>query len=614
MTAADCSPLNPNAILRLAASQSPEIHRHYATRSTYLDVHSAEPPWYHVDRRAGEDRAGQFRQVWDVHRQLWSYARETHEGPVFGEGNHHWYWSGCLDGVEAQFGSGWPARRGFDAPLAVDFDLLKMHPLQVNHGVGYYNRWWPTEFYQTNWVSGPVPMTVLDRYRVQEVAYGHAGFLDGLVYSIVPLAWLEHHLLSPVMGRYTISRPVAILYDADGAWLDASAAAKLERGDANHRVRIHYENGLIVTANGSSNTWTADSWTLPAWGWVAGGAGITAGTTLRDGIVTDFANTGDTLFVNARAAIDWNLSTARQIRPGVAAFEQTGNRAFRVTYGWDVQDSLARDYTAFVHFSTDEIIHAQQDHPVSPPTTQWQPGQVVTDGPWNVTLPENLPDRDYDWLTGLYDPTDGSRVALQGVDDGTSRIRLGVLRLANAGTTLAFLVETNAPILDPTVWYEQRLNSSNLTVDFGPVRTDGSISLRREGNLWRLKTWPRHRDFTLEFSRDRFPEPIQIQGLGGAESQITPMPLGSHWRLPLNGSIEYQWIQLPPELSVVWSNDTVRIAWPASVAGYTLETTSDLVPPANWNRVTNSVLHADGTLSVVLLPLGSQQFLRLKLL
>ena len=96
----------PNAILRLATTQSPEIQQRYNTRANYLDVHSAEAPWFHVDDRAGEVGAGQLSRVWDVHRELWAYERTTHDGPVLGEGNRHFYWSGCLDGVEAQFGSG----------------------------------------------------------------------------------------------------------------------------------------------------------------------------------------------------------------------------------------------------------------------------------------------------------------------------------------------------------------------------------------------------------------------------------------------------------------------------------------------------------------------------
>jgi hypothetical protein len=72
--------------------------------------------------------------------------------------------------VEAQFGSGWPGNGGFTAPLTVDFDSFKIHPLQFNDGAGYYSRWWPSGDYPSNW-AGPVPMVVLDRYRMQEVAY-----------------------------------------------------------------------------------------------------------------------------------------------------------------------------------------------------------------------------------------------------------------------------------------------------------------------------------------------------------------------------------------------------------------------------------------------------------
>lgn len=537
--------VKPNAILPLAATQSPEIHRRYRTEANYLDVHSAVPPWFHVDERAAEAGAGQFSRVWDIHRQLWAYERDMHGGPVFGEGNNHWYWSGCLDGVEAQFGSGWPGNGGFTAPLAVDFDLLKIHPLQFNHGMGYYSRWWPTESYATNW-AGPAPMVVLDRYRMQEVAYGHAGFLDSSVYANIPLAWLEHHLLSPVMARYATARPLEILYETKGAWLDATAMAKLDSRGASDHVRIRYDNGLTVTVNNASNAFAAGTWLLPDLGWVAEGAGVTAGTTLRDGVITDFADTGATLFLNARAATDWNLSGHRRVQPGVASFQPTGSRAFRVTYRWEVQDRLAKDYHCFVHFCTNGAIRAQQDHPISSPASQWQPSQTVSDGPWNITLPGSLPDGDYDWLIGLVDLDDGSRVSLQGADDGTSRIRLGVLRLANDGALLSFVAETNASPFDPAAWYSQHLNHSNRVVDFRDARTDGSVWLRREGNVWLLKTWPRERNFTLEFSRQRFGQPAKVQCVGGAASEVIPVQTGSRWRLPLNGAMEYRWTNSTP--------------------------------------------------------------------
>jgi hypothetical protein len=602
----------PNAILRLAATQSPVIQQRYNTHANYLDVHSAETPWYHVDDRAGEVGAGQLSRVWDVHRQLWEYERTTHNGPVFGEGNHHFYWSGCLDGVEAQFGSGWPGNGGFTAPLAVDFDLLKIHPLQFNHGMGYYNRWWPSESFQTNWLNGPVPMIVLDRYRLQEVAYGHAGFLDATVYSMIPIAWLEHYLLSPVMERYATAKPVEISYEYNGAWLDATAMAKLDQSETNNRVRIRYDNGLTLTANGTSNNWSTGSWSLPDWGWIAEGAGLTAGTTLRDGVVSDFADTGDTLFFNARPSSDWNLSNYRHIHPSVSSFQQTGTRTFQATYHWDVQDQLSRNYTVFVHFCTNGVITAQQDHAVSPATSQWLPGQPVNDGPWNITLPANLPNGEYDWLIGLYDPSDGSRVALQGVDDGTSRIRLGTLHLASAGSIVTFAAETNAPTVDPTPWYDPHLNHSNVVVDFGALRTDGSVWMHREGNLWRLKTWPRDRNFTIELSASRFAQPAQVGCIGGAASQVSPTSAGSRWQLPLNGASEYQWTNPLPQLSITQSNETVIVSWPTSAAGYTLEAANDLISNATWNPVANQTSTGE-VFSVILSPTGSPQFYRLRL-
>lgn len=604
--------VKPTAILPLASTQSPEIHRRYSTEANYLDVHSAVPPWFHVDQRAGEPGAGEFSQVWTSHAQVFAYERTTHGGPVFGEGNNHWYWSGLLDGAEAQFGSGWPGNGGFTVPLAVDFDLLKIHPLQVNHGMGYYNRWWPSESFQTNW-AGPVPLVVLDRYRMQEVIFGHAGFLDGSVYANVPIAWLEHYLVSPVASRYGTVRPVEIQYEVGGAWLDATAAAKSEDPAAFHHTRVRYENGLAIAANGSSNVWTVGEWVLPEFGWIAQNGAFKAGTVLRDGVVTDFADTGDSLFVNARAAVDWNLSAYRRIRPTVATFSQTGNRSFRVTYNWQVQDRLKQDYRCFVHFDSGASIKAQQDHLLSTPTSQWQPGQEVKDGPWTISLPTSLADGTYDWLIGLFDPTgDGGRVRLQGMDDGTSRIRLGKLQVSGGGSALSFVPETNSPAFDPTAWYGRHVNNSNLVVDFGSAKTDGSIFVQRNGNSWSLRTWPRERDFTLVLRSNRFAMPAKIHCEGGASLEVSPVQKGQSWELPLNGAREYHWTNPPPRLAISRSNEEVVLSWPAATQGYTLESTSNLVPPVAWESVDVPVVVTNGSSQITLRAADPRRFHRLK--
>ena len=161
--------------------------------------------------RPGSPARGPSRHLWDAHRALWAYERGLHHGPVFGEGNNHWYWSGLLDGVEAQFGQGWRDGQGTSAPLLVDFDLLKIHPLQLNHGMGYYERWW---------AQGPGAkrglLSLLDQYRMQEVAYGHEGFLGGEAWHDPALSWLESHLMTPLTARTALADPVAIDYWVGG--------------------------------------------------------------------------------------------------------------------------------------------------------------------------------------------------------------------------------------------------------------------------------------------------------------------------------------------------------------------------------------------------------------
>ncbi len=550
--------VKPNAILPLAQTQSPEIHRRYGTNANYLDVHSAVPPWFHVDFRAGEEGAGTFRRVWDVHRQLWDYERKTHGGPVFGEGNNHWYWSGLLDGVEAQFGQGVSGGQGMDAPLMVDFDLLKIHPLQFNHGIGYYQRWWA----KAEWGALP-PMVVLDQYRMQEVAFGHAGFLGATTWNVLPLAWLEHHLLSPVMARYAAAQPTEIQYEVGakhdesrstnktynasplpGQWTDSTTAAKTGTWQ---RVRVRYDNGLTVTANNAETPLRVGDVVLPRFGWLAQGAGVTAYTALRDGVIVDYAETADSVFANARNAPDWNVTGLRRVRPTVAEFAQTAPRQFRVTYRWLVNDTLPQDYHCFVHFSGkgqdiyDEGIRFQQDHATPTPTSQWRRGVNVSDGPYTITIPNNVPDGDYAWSIGLFARGGGGRVPLEGIDDGHGRIRLGILHVRDGGKTITFDPE-RATGDERLKWYRLHLNEAGKVIDFGAVRTNGSVLVKREGNEWVLQTLPRDGNFTLELNAKRFGTPPQIRCIGGAAETVKPELRGAWWRLALNGAREYRWM------------------------------------------------------------------------
>lgn len=525
--------VKPSRILPLAKTQGPEIVRCYGSAACYLDVHSAVPPWFHVDFDAAQPGAAKFETVWDAHRALWAYERGLHHGPVFGEGNNHWYWSGLLDGVEAQFGQGWRDGAGTNAPLRVDFDLLKIHPLELNHGMGYYERWW---------VHGPDAqhglLSLLDKYRMQEVAYGHQGFLGGEAWHDAGLAWLESHLMRPLTSRTALADPIAIDYFDGRRWVDTTAAAKADDAAAWTRVRVRYSNGVTVWANGSnaplsipSDSPSIGGWgasvTLPPTGWLATGAGLRAGTMLRSGIVSDLAETPDSLFVNARAAVDWETPGTTRLRPTVAEFVPTGPRSFRAAYHWAVGQTITTDAGCFVHFvqaspnNGGEGIRFQQDHAFAQPTSQWKPGETVTDGPWNVTIPADTAPGDYFWTVGLSAPG-GGRLTLQGKSDAHSRIILGTLHVTADEVTFTPTPpeagRTTAPV-----------NHEGRVLDFGTIRTNGSVFVHREGPEWVLRPFPRDRPFTVELSAARFGHPASVQVVKG------------WWRLPLTGAAIYRW-------------------------------------------------------------------------
>jgi hypothetical protein len=99
-------------------------------------------------------------------------------------------------------------------------------------------------------------------------------------------------------------------------------------------------------------------------------------------------------------------------------------------------------------------------------------------------------------------------------------------------------------------WYRLHLNEAGKVIDFGAVRTNGSVLVRLEGNEWVLQTLPRDGNFTLELNAQRFGAPAPIRCLGGATETVKPEWRGAWWRLRLNGAREYRWMAsygLPPK-------------------------------------------------------------------
>ena len=87
----------------------------------------------------------------------------------------------------------------------------------------------------------------------------------------------------------------------------------------------------------------------------------------------------------------------------------------------------------------------------------------------------------------------------------------------------------------------EHVNERGKMIDFGPVRTDGSVLIEREGSEWVARTFPRDRPFTLLLAASRFGRPAEIRCVGGRARSIEPIAEGAFWRLPLNGASQYRW-------------------------------------------------------------------------
>ena len=132
--------------------------------------------------------------------ELFQFMRDTHHGPLFGEG-----YQPVLLGRAVRRGRG-PSAGGEDHSPFVDFDLLKLHPQMVNHGMGYYERWFRNG-YNLRWGHDSGSMEQIDKYRAQELAYGHAGFIGEAETDNIHWVAREHHLVHPVQRLYgTASR------------------------------------------------------------------------------------------------------------------------------------------------------------------------------------------------------------------------------------------------------------------------------------------------------------------------------------------------------------------------------------------------------------------------
>ena len=537
--------LKCNRALGYAKQNSPEAHRRFGTSAGYLDVHSSVVPWHQLDREVTQPMAAMELLKVQRDAELFQFEREAHGGPIFGEGANHFYWAGRCDGVEAQ------VEGGEDHAAFLDFDLLKIHPQMVNHGMGYLERWF-RRGYNAEYGRDAGSIEQLDKYRAMELAYGHAGFLGDKLVHTVQTVVREHHLMHAVQRLYGTAKPTGILYEVEGQWVSGSLA--LVAGETT-RQRIRYDSGLTLWVN-----WRAEPWrvgesapesreagadfpaksglrVLPQWGFLAIGPGTEVWTALRDGKVADYAVCPEYVFADARTWFDLPYRHAKKnIEPRLRSAEYLGRNRLRVTYEWIINDTLgANNRVCFVHGlnpaeTGGQNIVFQGDHGLAKPTSLWRPGEVIVDGPHELQISDRFDS--YDLVMGLYQ---GERVSLEGADQGSGRILVARLKVGkHAGQITNIIAEKftgTTAVPDKTVEadFKAHTNPSGTWIDFGALATDGAVKINREADRLVLFPYPREKSFRVSFDLKALapqaePARVQVHALAaGTQEDLGPV-------------------------------------------------------------------------------------------
>jgi hypothetical protein len=255
-----CYAPKPMRAVEMEAKLAPQIQAKFGEDHSYCDVHTAVSPFSRVDYDARVPGAGTFRRTFECFGRLLYNEKLAHQGPVYSEGNNHWWYSGLTDGNYAQIISPSPPRE----PLLVDFDLLQMHPLQMDAGMGS-----PGMFFR----GAPAN---LDQFLATTLAYGHLGFLGEWA---MPGDLKCYYMMQRIQKHYAMVPVRRIEYEANGALVDTSTALQAPDWPTN-RLHVVYENGTEVWVNGAAEPWAIAIRSrqdgvrrtraeLPPWGYLA---------------------------------------------------------------------------------------------------------------------------------------------------------------------------------------------------------------------------------------------------------------------------------------------------------------------------------------------------------
>ena len=237
-----CYNPKPTRAVEFESRLAPIIEDKFHLSTAYCDVHTAVSPWDYCDYDARVPGAGTFAATFYAYGEIMLHQKKIWDGPVYSEGGQHWYYCGLTDG---NYGQDSQAQLP-NSPWLVDFDLLKLHPLCCNFGMGNLQMFFGKNAHLGRTVEERAAS--LDRFLAASIAFGHTGFLvtqGGMDHTV-----RSYFMLQQLHKQYAQEMPIEIRYaNEEGTWLSTSDAVANEAYKRS-QVATRYSNGLLTVVNG----------------------------------------------------------------------------------------------------------------------------------------------------------------------------------------------------------------------------------------------------------------------------------------------------------------------------------------------------------------------------
>jgi hypothetical protein len=301
-------------------------------------------------------------------------------------------------------------------------------------------------------------------------------------------------------------------------WLLHDVCAELAKQDMEkhtfaeddiHRQVVEFSNGGKVIANRGKSEWDINGQVLPSYGFVAKSGEYNAMVTKRDGIISAYSESPNSIFVDARPP---EHSDSLPLQVEITSVESLEGRRFALLSKWSVQSPINEQGKTFIHFTNSEVapdgehIAFQANFPLGP--EQWGKAGVY-EIRTEAELPENLPLGEYRIRYGIYQPENGGeRLILPGRRDSTGRSVGGSIVFGKSdddSLTIQYKSVMSSAIPDEFI---ERLNVSNKVINFGLIETNGAFRLLKDQKM--LIPLPESNPFEVVLDLNGLKLPVKI--------------------------------------------------------------------------------------------------------